>query len=143
MTDPDNTTMTDTSQFAGLPAAQVAGKTEMQSAAIPPTTTKGTFTTNPADLPPTVFDTMTAQDAVGVLQGIKQEASAVVQSGDQASSSAATKVGVLAHVLLNLIDLFAPQVAPEIAAGEEIAAASGDAIASVTKKPNFLTDLFG
>jgi hypothetical protein len=86
---------------------------------------------------------MTRADAVTILGGMKQEASAVVQSGDLASANNATKIGTIAHLLLGILEEVFPKVAPAVQVGEEVAGEVGDGVQAVTKKPNFFSELFG
>lgn len=103
---------------------------------------KPTVITDPKDLPPTVFDGMSKKDVVQTLTGIKQEANAVVNSGDTSQSSSASKVGVIAHVLLGLIEEIFPQVAAPIAEAEQLGKDVETGIEDVTKRP-FMSGLFG
>jgi hypothetical protein len=71
-----------------------------------------TLTTLAGDLPDTVFDDMTDEQIVETLRGIEQEANVVFMSGDQATSSQASKLGVMAHAIRHLIeDAAAPAAA--------------------------------
>lgn len=73
------------------------------------TDTTQTPPATPVVVLPTVFDNMSKSDVVNTLQGIKTEAHFVVQSGDMASSANASKIGIIAHTLLGLIEFLFPE----------------------------------